>query len=81
MVKTKSGKGFWENPDKIMETVVMDKKIKEDFSKFAKENRINKSKLVESLYKAILSKAGLNLSQSYVTINLFSCQNPEKKLK
>jgi|WetSurMetagenome_2_1015567.scaffolds.fasta_scaffold229896_2 hypothetical protein len=82
MVRTRSGNSFWEDPNKKMETVIIDKKIKEDFSKFAKENHINKSKLIEDFYKSILLKSmGLNTSQGYVTINIFNSLIPSKKLK
>lgn len=82
MVIKRSGKGFWREDTKTNENAIIDKKIKDDFSKFAKENRINKSKLIEDFYKSILLKSqGLNTSQGYVTINIFNSQNPQKKLK
>jgi len=58
MVKTfsKSAKKSYEYPNKSMETSIIDKKIKEDFSKFCKSRKINKSKLIENFYKSILIK-------------------------
>lgn len=71
MVKTRSGKGFWEDPSKVMETVIINKKIKQDFSKFAKEHKINKSKLIQEFYKSILLKIfRSSTSQEYVTIRV-----------
>lgn len=80
MVKKRSGKGFWIDDTKVNENAIIDKKIKDDFSKFAKENHINKSKLIEDFYRSILLKSmGLNTSQGYVTINIFNSQKKKAK--
>lgn len=80
MVRTRSGKSFWEDETKKMETVIIDKKIKEDFSLFAREHKINKSKLIEEFYRTILLKmTGLNLSQGYITINIFNSRMKKAK--
>jgi hypothetical protein len=81
MVRTKSGNSYWEDVNKVMETVIIDKKIKEEFSIFAKERGLNKSKLIETFYREILMKmqGNLNTSQGYITINIFTPFIQKKK--
>ena len=57
-----------------METVKIDKKIRDDMSEFCKKKKINKSKLIEDFYKSILIKfrdGSLNATSGYVTLNIF----------
>ena len=66
--------GAYDYPEDVMETVKINKKIKEDLAKFCKEKKINKSKLIESFYKNILLKfrsGSLNISRGYLTMNIF----------
>jgi hypothetical protein len=79
-VKDKFGKE-WNYPNKILESVLIDKNIKLDFKKFCKEHKINKSKLIEDFYKSILLKmtGNLNISQGYVTVNIFNHRDQPKR--
>lgn len=75
MVKTfsKSAKRSYEYPNDCMETVKINKKIKEDIAKFCKDRKINKSSLVENFYKTILLRfrdGSLNTAAGYVTIRI-----------
>lgn len=66
--------GKWDYPHDVMETVKIDKKIRDDMSEFCKKKKINKSKLIEDFYKSILIKfrdGSLNATSGYVTINIF----------
>jgi hypothetical protein len=74
MVKITDKKGkIYDYPNKIMDIAFIDKTIKDNFKQFCKERKINKSKLIESFYQEILIKmAGLNISQGYITINIFA---------
>jgi len=69
------GKYFY--PEEVMETVKMNKKIRNDISEFCKKRKINKSKLVENFYKAILLrfKDGSLAVGGYITINIFEASN------
>ena len=65
--------GKWDYPSDVMETVKINKKIRDDLSEFCKKRKINKSKLVENFYKSILIKLGdgsLNASSGYITLNI-----------
>ena len=56
-----------------METVKIDKKIRDDISAFCKKRKIKKSKLVEDFYKSILIKfrdGSLNAASGYITLNI-----------
>jgi len=70
----KFGNGkIYTYPDKVGECHIIDKQIKDDFNKFCKEFKINKSKLLEKFYKTILTRyhdGTLNVSRGYVTINI-----------
>jgi len=73
MVKIISRGKEYTYENKTMETVFIDKKIKEDFAKFCKEHKIVKSRLIEELYKQALLKfrtGSLNNTQGYITIKL-----------
>jgi len=66
--------GDYEYPEDCMETVKINKKIRDDLSKLCKSKKINKSKLIENFYKSILLKfqeGSLNISSGYLTINIF----------
>jgi hypothetical protein len=63
----------WNYENKVMETVLIEKQIRNDIKKFCKEKAINKSKLVEEFYKTVLMRfkdGSLNASQGYCTINI-----------
>ena len=65
--------GKWDYPSDVMETVKINKKIRDNLSEFCKKRKINKSKLVENFYKSILIKLGdgsLNASSGYITLNI-----------
>jgi len=65
--------GKYKYPNDIMETVKINKSIKEDINKLFKEKKINKSKLIEEFYKTILLRfreGSLNASNGYCTINI-----------
>ncbi len=75
MVKIKKGKKkkVYEYPNDCMETVKINKKIKEDFALFCKNRKINKSKLIEEFYKTILLRfrdGSLNNAAGYVTMRI-----------
>ena len=83
MVKISSKKKYFEKkydyeydyPTKIMETLLIDKNIRDEISKFCKDRKIKKSRLIENFYKTILIRfrdGSLNVSSGYVTINIFS---------
>jgi len=75
MVTIKRGNYSKEYPNKVMETILMDKKIKDDFSKFCKEKKIKKKDLIEKFYKTILLRhreGSLNLTNNYITIHVVS---------
>ena len=66
--------GKYDYPEDCMDTLKINKKIKEDFAVFCKSKKINKSKLVENFYMTILLKfkeGSLNISNGYVTFNIF----------
>jgi hypothetical protein len=72
--KSKTVKQQYSFPDKIMETLFMDKAIKQDMRKVCKEQKINKSKLIEEFYKTIILRfreGSLNTTNGYITINIF----------
>ena len=65
--------GEYEYPDDVMETVKINKKLREEVNKIFKEKKINKGKLIEEFYKTILlrfKEGSLNASQGYLTINI-----------
>jgi len=67
--------GKWDLANRKMETVIIDSTIKKEFAEFAKKHNINKSKLIEEFYRTILIKMStLNISQGYITINIFNSQ-------
>lgn len=71
MVKVRN----YDYPEDCMETVKINKKIRDDISKFCKSKKINKSTLIENFYKSILlrfKEGNLNISSGYITINIFS---------
>jgi len=72
---SKSAKKTYEYPNDCRETIKIDKKIRDDISKFCRERKIRKSQLVENFYKSILIKfrdGSLNVSSGYITLNVFS---------
>ncbi len=65
--------GKYNYPDKIMETVMISKDLRDKVNKIFKEKKINKGKLIEEFYKTILlrfKEGSLNASQGYLTINI-----------
>jgi hypothetical protein len=71
--KRKNGKSYTYD-DKVMDTIFIDKKIKEDFRQLCKDKNLNKSKLIEEFYKSILLRlreGSLNSTNGYITINIF----------
>ena len=65
--------GDYDYPEDVMETVKINKKIKEDFSTFCKSKKIVKGKLIENFYKSILLRfkdGSLNISSGYITLNI-----------
>lgn len=82
MVKISNGKQTYNYEGRAFDTIVLDKKIKEDFAEYCKSQKINKSRLVESFMKTILLRLrdnSLAKTNGYVTINVFS--QDVKKLK
>lgn len=65
-------RGKYDYPELNGDFNLINKQIKEDISKFCKRMKINKSKLVENFYKAILLrfKDGSLAVGGYVTINI-----------
>ena len=65
--------GDYEYPDDVMETVKINKELREEVNKIFKEKKINKGKLIEEFYKTILlrfKEGSLNASAGYLTINI-----------
>ncbi len=65
--------GKWDYPNDVMETVKINKELREEVNKIFKEKKINKGKLIEEFYKTILlrfKEGSLNASQGYLTINI-----------
>jgi hypothetical protein len=74
--------GDWDYPNDVMETVKINKKIKQDFSIFCKSKSINKSKLIEEFYKSILIKfrdGSMNASGGNITMNIFNKITPNHR--
>ncbi len=66
--------GKYNYPYDVMETVKINKSIRDETKKFCKENKINKSVLVEEFYKTILLRnrdGSIDATSGYVTLNLF----------
>jgi len=74
MVKIKGKKGkVWDYPHKKHESVLINDRIKTEFSIFCKKHKLNKSKLVEDFYTAILVRmreGSLNSTNKYITMRL-----------
>ena len=65
--------GKYDYPDDVMETVKINKALKEEAKKIFKEKGINKGKLIEEFYTTIrlrFKDGSLNASQGYLTINI-----------
>jgi len=65
--------GKYNYPDDVMETVKINKILREEVNKICKEKGINKGKLIEEFYKTIrlrFKEGSLNASQGYLTINI-----------
>ena len=75
--KNKKGevkKRAFNYPNDVMETVKINKRIRNDISKLCKSKGLNKSKLIEKFYQSILVKfrdGSLNASNGYLTMNIF----------
>lgn len=75
MVRIKSGDVIYDYPDKVIDTFIIDKNVKNDFSKFLAKHRMKKSTMVEELYKEILllERLGRLKDNNYImTIDLKS---------
>jgi hypothetical protein len=59
--------GKYEYPNDVLETVKINKRIRDEFNKFCKLKKIKKSGLIEELYKLILVnfRSGLYSSDRY----------------
>ena len=69
--KTKKKKKVYNYPADCGEYIKINKKVKEDFSALCKKRKINKSKLIENIYKTILIRfrdGSLNNASGYVTV-------------
>lgn len=76
MVLIRVGKREYNYTDKAMESNLIDKKLKEDFSRYCKEKAIHKSKLIEEVIKTIVLRFrdnSLNEANTYVTVDLKRC--------
>ncbi len=65
--------GKWDYPNDVMDTNKINKKIRDDISEFCKKKGINKGKMIEEFYKAVLIKfrdGSLNASSGYITMNV-----------
>lgn len=81
MVKINGQKGgkTYDYPHMAMDTYFVNKVIKEDFSKFCKEHKINKSQLVEDFMKRVVLrfKAGsTNQAVGYITVDVMAFKKP-----
>ena len=66
--------GKYTYPDDVMETVKLNKVLREEVNKIFKEKGINKSKLIEEFYKTILlrfKEGSLAASNGFLTLNIF----------
>jgi len=71
----KSRNKEYDYSGKALDTSIIDKKIREDFSKFCKEKKIVKSKLIEEFFRKILLRfreGNLNEANGYITIDVLS---------
>ncbi len=60
-------------PSDCMETVKLNRKLRDEISKLCKQKKINKGKLIEEFYKTILLRfkdGSLTASNGYVTMNI-----------
>lgn len=67
--------GKYSYPEDVMETVKINKRIRDDFNEFCKSKNIIKSKLIEKFYKEILiafKSGSLNSSDTDFSINILS---------
>ena len=74
----------YDYPEDCMETIKINKRIRDDVAALFKQKNLNKSKLIEEFYKTILLKfkdGTLNLSSGYITINIFSMIGRKTKKK
>lgn len=78
-MQAKNSKGdIYVYKNKIREGLIIDKKIREDFTKFCREKKLIKSKIVEKLYKAVNIKfreGSMNQFNGYVTIDILDKSN------
>jgi len=73
MVKITTKGKTYDYDKKAHDSIILNKAIKEDFSKFCKEHKINKSKLIQDFYKSVLlrfKEGSLNLTSGYITIKI-----------
>lgn len=63
----------YDYPNDVMETVKINKKIRNDFRDFCKRNKIIKSRLIEEFYKRILvefKSGNLNPPDTHISIDI-----------
>lgn len=75
MVKFSKGGRVYDYPNKAVDSNFITKNIRDDFLKFCKEKKINKSKLIEEFYRTILLRFrdnSLNRAEGYVTMKICS---------
>jgi len=65
--------GDYDYPDDEMDTVKINKSIRDDIRKYCKKNKLNRGKLVEEFYKTIILRdkdGSLDATRGYVTMNI-----------
>jgi len=65
--------GKYDYPNDVLETVKINKAIRDEINQLCKEKKIVKSKLIEEFYKTILIRfrqGSLNASNGYLTIDI-----------
>jgi len=65
--------GDYDYPDDVMDTMKINKVVRDEIKKYCKEKKINKGKLIEEFYKAIILRhkdGSLDATNGYITINI-----------
>jgi len=73
MVKISNGRKEYDYANKKFEIFLISKTLKEDFAALCKELKMNKTRLLEEFYKAILLRfreGSLNHSSAYIALNI-----------
>jgi len=74
-MKTKVGDKIYEYESKVLETVKINKIIRDELNKICKDQNIIKGKLIEEFYRAIITKyqsGDLKITKGFLTINVFN---------